>query len=788
MYRRLADLVLGHRLLATVALATAVAVAAGGLHRLAVDFSVSAFFGDDDPERLFLDGFRSRWGPDDDVLVVVVEAEDGAGLLAPGRLRRIQATVERLRRVPEVLEVEAITTVARMRSPEPDTLDLRPLIESMPEGAAFHAWRQEVLAHPIAVPTLLSPDGRTAAIAVEVGTRTDDLQAVRGLVGRIHAALEDLQGIDGLRYAEAGLLAQRSVFYTQLVRDQGRFIPLAAGMVCLCLALIFRRPHGVLVPAVAAAVPTVMVFGLMGWCGEPVGLLNQALFTLLPVIAVADAIHMVGRFHEELRLRSPGGGEPPWEVRREALARAFAKVGVACLLTSLTTAVGFLSLCAGEMSILRRFGAYAAAGIVMAYGTVLLIVPLLLSSTRGPSPRPVGVGGDGITARWLLAVARPAMRHPWRVMAVTAALGAAGVLLGGRVVVDTRLTGMLSPGLPISHANRVVDRQLGGFLALYAELRGEGPVLEDPALLAALREVEEWARGRTGVRAVTSPATYLAMVAELLTGERAVPVTPEAVAQYYLILEGDRGLAETVSTGRDGGRLLVRTQDLGARAFAELAEALDGRLRGALEGLPVEVRVTGTNRLAYRGFSHLTLDLRDGLILAIGAMTAVFGLLFRRPRIALVCLVPNVLPLVAGLGLMGALGWPLELTPAAIFTVVLGLAVDDTLHLMARTREELRGGSGAEEAVLRAIRHTGDAVVITSVILCGGLGVNLLSSFRALVVLGALGTWMIFIALVCDLVLLPALLAAFGGDGSWGRLRGGGPPAPSVDPAWFLRG
>ena len=182
--------------------------------------------------------------------------------------------------------------------------------------------------------------------------------------------------------------------------------------------------------------------------------------------------------------------------------------------------------------------------------------------------------------------------------------------------------------------------------------------------------------------------------------------------------------------------------------------------------------LTGTAYVAYRGINRVTLDLRNSLTVAFVVIAIIIGLLFGDVRVALISLVPNALPLLAGYALLGAMGWLLDPTPAMVFTVALGIAVDDTIHLLVRAREELRRGRGLDQAIRLSVLHSGRAVVITTVILTLGFGMNALSSFPANRTLGALGAVIMFAALLCDLLVLPALLAAFGRGSRWATRAG----------------
>ena len=713
----LADRVLRHRALATLVLLVLVLVPASGVVHLQVDFSADAFFGSGDPALEALKDYRDRWGRDDDALLVIVDGQ-GESLLDRPHLEAISAVVDAIEEDERVREVVALTELSRPERRGPVVVSV-PIASSPPAPDVL-------LADRLLVPSMLSADGTLAVILVRLGVDTDNIATLRPAVLALDQHIQ--ANANGLTLHLAGIPAARAGLMEALVTDQMLFVPLSAFVVlAICLAL-FRRLHGVLVPLLAATVPPAMTFGLMGWTGENLSIINQTFITLLPVIAIADSIHMVTRFHEEL----DRGVE-----RIEAIRIAMRNVGAACLLTSVTTAVGFMSLMLADMTILRSFGLYAAAGIAFAWLSVVMVVPLCLSLTAS-MPHPTV---DSRVDRLLTGTARLAVRRPWTVLAGTALFLVACLVSGSRVTVDNHLTGMLPSDHPTTAANHLIDSDLGGLLTLDIEL--EGPVRERHALEAMLR-AEEALEAIVEVRSARSPASVAAQVTSWMGGGWVLPSTEGALNS---ILERD-GMEAMLD---DRGALMsVRVQDVGANAFARVAEQVDRTARDILEPAGLQVRLNGTPLVAYRGVNAVTTDLRDSLAGAFIVIAVLIGLLFRSPRVALLSLVPNAMPLVVGYGFFGLTGWPLDPAPAVVFTVALGIAVDDTIHLLVRFREE--------GDIVQAVRHSGRAVFVTSVMLAAGFGMNVLSAFPSNRSFGALGAVILVAALVCDVLVLPALL------------------------------
>lgn len=788
-----------------LALVALVVVAAGlGALRLRVDFSSTAFYGDDSPAGEALAAYQERWGADDDTLLVLVRAgPEREHLLDPEALAAIHELAEDLRGAEAVA---AVTTVADAPLPRPglftepgelEATDLPSLVERVHADEKPDV-RRDLLERLPFVPALLSADARSTVVAVELEFSSDDVMRTRATVDGLEDILAEHDGALaelGLERELAGVPAIRASFFSLLVHDQAIFVPATLALIALGLLLVFRRLHGVLIPALAAGAPMLMLIGIMGWVGEPVGLLNQAYFTLLPVIAVADAIHMVARFHEgprrerpklaaddprhlddELRAPSASGMAPivhddeldDLPARERRVVEAGSRVGLACLLTSLTTAAGFASLALAQMPMLRRFGLFAALGVLLGFCVVVVLVPLLLSFVEPKAEDIVGeLPGLGIVDR----CARLAVNRPLLVLFGAVVLTALALVPADRVRVDNTLTGLLDGDHPTHIASGHVDDELGGVLGLEFELHAPAGVdLRDPELLAATHGFEQWLAEQPEVRSVEGLASVVAGGAALLGGapipdsRAAIDARLDALAPYAPL---DRLIRER---GRRA-RIHAGLPDDGGQAFVEFAERAEAELHARLAGADhpraeeIEVLTTGTPLLAYRGVNRITDDLRTSLLLVFAVVVVVIGLLLRSFWLTLIGLIPNALPLLLGYATVGLSGQVLDPLAAVILTLGLGIAVDDTLHILVRTREERQAGVELEPALRRGLAHSGRAVVVTSVLIAGALALNLASSFPPLQMLGLLGAVVILAALVIDLLVLPALIVLLAGRG-----------------------
>jgi predicted RND superfamily exporter protein len=737
VFARLTSVVLRQRILVIAGFAAVTALAAWSATRLQADFTFTSFMGSDDPEFRALQAARARWGADDTTLTVTARAAEP--FTSDAGVQRLRDLEDTLRRLPAVRDARSFATF-------PVARDAGGLLEVKTPVEMTAADRRTLLEDPLVVPALLSEDARSTALLVELATRGDDILSYRPLVREVRDAIE---AVDDLELAVAGIPAVRAELVENIMGDQVWFVSLSMLCSFLLLILLFRRAHALAACAVAASLPAVWLMGLMAAAGEPFGLLSQVYPALIPVIAIADAIHVITRFHEEARgvdLHDTG-------ARRAAIIESLRHTGPACLTTTLTTAIGFGSLAIAEMPVLRNFGLYAAAGCFFAFVAVVVIVPVALDLARAPPPAARAAGSR------LERIARASLRRPLVVLAVTALLAAGAGLLASRVSIDNRLGDSLVEGGTIDRAQRVVDEHLGGVLTFEIEMSGPAGSLFRPDVLAASAALTERVRAVSPTRWAAGPADVLLRLNGALTGERKVPGST-ALAEQLLALVDAQQMSGFVDDERAFARIVVGLPDIGGVSFAAYRREIEAVISSTFAPIDdVDARVTGVVPIAYEGFNRLSGELASSLGLAAAVIALVLLVMFRSAWICLVSAPPNLLPLVTTLAVMGAVGWRLDPAATVVFSVALGIAVDDTIHVLARVRERLRAGHEPNEAIVGAISTTGRALLTTSTLLGISFAVFSISSFPLPRVFGSLMAAAIGSALILDVTLLPALLS-----------------------------
>jgi predicted RND superfamily exporter protein len=696
---------LGHwlvrrRRLVLAAAALLAVVLALALPRLRVGFRIDGFFRSEDPAlQRAMAHYDGAFDMPDRLLLFAWREADPFAADALARLREFAAAAARHEVVERVL-----------------TLANAPLPGARGDPAAIAAsatWRHLFVARQgdaVAGVLLLRVDYRSA----ELPPLFADLRAAAAAAGR------ELQlcGIPYHTFASRDLVR----------RDMARFLPI--GTAVSALLLFWLVPHFVLALLALAVVPLTLVstLGVMAWCGIGITMLTSTLPTLLLCMSVADGVHFVGRFVEE-RDRD---GDP-----RAAAARTFAAMFVPCLMTSLTTIVGFASLCTADLVDLRWLGLFAALGMVFAFVFTMAVLPAALSWVRSPvGRRPLD------PARAVVAIARASQRLRPRVwLALFAVAGVASAFGATRVVTDHKLTADLWPDSDVMRQLRFYEERFVGVIP--AEVVVDAPRGFGPAARAELAAFCNAVEALDGVSRTLSIADALA---------DGVP----PLALPALVAMGALPVRLLARDGRQA-RVVVFRGDHGTAAWQAFAAAVAA---AAARCTVIQPRLAGVQMVGTAQVLRMTEDLKWSFAGSIVLILLLVWLQCRSVRLAGIAMAACLLPMLAVLAWMAAAGVTLRPLTVIAFCVALGLMIDDSIHLVARWQEERRAGRTGATAVDATLAAAGRPVVVTTLLLLVGFATILGSGFRGTFTFGLLVLVALSGALVASLWMLPALLRA----------------------------
>jgi predicted RND superfamily exporter protein len=615
---------------------------------------------------------------------------------------------------------------------------------------SFAIARETALRHPLVKGQMLSADGKTTLVTARiegsdlaVGEVEPTVLALRELIDRAQKRSEVQIGLTGIPPIRVDV-------YNAVQRDQVVFLAFGAAVAGLIAFILFRRPAALFIVCLGPVLGTLWTLGALGIAGEPINTFNSILPALVLVIGFTDAVH----FMVEIR-RLQGEGKSP----RTAAQITLRHLILPCGLTSLTTAVGFGSLMVAEMEVIQRFGAACAAGAIMNFLAVVLLVPLLSSTRLGHYV----AGGKGVSMEertygflrivigWITKHARP-----------VALLGCVATVALVAVALELEPENRIRESLPSdSDSYRWLvecEEQFGGALSSYVVVEWpERYELSSPQVLQAISDVHGILNAEADLGEPFSVLNVLA----------ALPHRKGQLASAIPYLDRLPSELRDTLVRQDLRKAAVRVQtpDTGCRRLTPVLARIEGRLQGLVRDKHPGFRasLTGSPVLAARNIRLIIVDLCRSLSLASIIIFGVMTIVFRSVRRGLISVLPNVFPLAAAAALLVVVrDGALEISSVITFSVCLGIAVDDTIHFISRFDRELKGGRDVSAAVQRSVAKVGAALLVTTLTLLGGFGAGLFSELPAMRSFAVLSCAALTAALGADVLILPALLVWFG--------------------------
>jgi hydrophobe/amphiphile efflux-3 (HAE3) family protein len=763
--RRPQDVIRGSWLvLLAVALVSVAAVSAlvrldpPGL-RLVIDPSTEPMLPRHDPGKEVYRAAVRDFG-NDEVYVIAMETADVFTADNLARLRRVTDRIAQLREVREARSLARITSFRWV--PEQQWIEIRPLVEEIPsDPAELAALRERSVHDPLFRRTLVSEDGRTAAINVSFREMTDREFIAADLDGRIQKILDE-ETQDGVRFHVAGRPHVKSRVYHQMMRDLAVLMPLSVVAIVAVLACFLGSLRAVVLPLGSVLVATLWTFAAIAWLGRPLNILTVILAPNLISVGSVYGVHVIARYDEDA-LTSPDSPA--------AAVACLRHVTVAVLISGLTTLIGFGALLVTDVPAVFELGAFSMLGVACVTLLSLTAVPaaLALLPLRRPEAgrarpiRRVSERVQGALARLLLGLNRSSARYSRSVIAAWTLLCALAAWAVPHVRVDTDYLSFFYPDSPVRRDFEAVNRLLSGAVPIYVVLSGDGSgALHEPATLRAVERLQGEVQALPGVTHAASVVDLVrvlnrAVEAGDLAQER-IPDSRNAVAELLqLVPKGDARRLLTTDHAR--ANLVVRTGEVGSEPIRELTAALeqrvaDGRLPANLKG-----EVTGNAILLARSADGIAGGQMAAVSIAAGSMFLLVYAGLRSVPYAVIAMIPNIVPVLLFFGLLGAGLAPLSLPTSLIGSVALGISIDDTVHYLIRYRDERAAGHDTAEASRRASRGVGTAIVTSCAMLVAGYLVIALSDFATLRQFGLLSSGTMVLCLVTDLILLPAVLA-----------------------------
>lgn len=671
--------------------------------QLDFDYDFENFFPQDDPETAFFLQYREVFESDNDYVIIALE-NDG-GVFESDFLTRVDQLAESLSQLSNVDTVISPTRLVNLsRDPFMGTVFTRPLLrigndQQLKKDSALIWERGELLG------TLFAPDGQSLSLQVNHKQYLSK-QACDTLSADVQALL-DRSEFDG-KHAVGRALGQ--VYYVETMqRELAIFMSLGIVLIIVFLFIAFRSAWGIWVPISVVLLSVIWILGWMKIVGKPIDIMLIVLPTIVFVVGMSDVVHILTRYYEELR---------KGQSKLGAVGTSFREVGLATLLTSITTAIGFLTLITSSIQPISSFGVTTAMGVFIAFFLAFTMLPSVILVSKKPhlDSRP---GNAVFWTRNLHRAFRWTLKNKANVLIISAIVLLVSIIGLSRIDVNNYLLEDLRDSDPFKKEFVFFEEHFAGARPFeLAVVINEGTSPFDYEVLREIDQIDSFLTHVYGVGSLLSLPRLLKTANREMNG---------GSSSHYRLPDHQQGIDKLVSTIKRFDRdallnLLVneprglmriqgKTGDLGARAFDEKNNQLHRFIEETFPNRNFEARVTGTATLVDLNNQSLAIDMTIGLGIAFLVVSLIIAFLFKSARMVLLCLIPNIMPLLIIAGFMGYTGIDLKVSTSIIFTIAFGIAVDDTIHFMSKLRLELGKGKSLLYALKRTYISTGKAII-----------------------------------------------------------------------------
>ena len=741
------------------ALIVAVIVVLSGLSvwqatNLRFDTSLDVYFVETDADLVAYHEFLDVFSTDQ----VVVMAWKDPDLWTPEGMEALHRFTEEVAALPDVREARSLATASEVHA-EPGLLTVTPLWDpDADEPPDLDALKKRVLADDMFVGALINEAGDVPAILATIEHRLEDNSYKIVLAGKMRELGERITAERGEPVAVAGPPVLDDAFFRYVRGDLMKIFPMMVLAIVVVVLFLFRTWRALLLPSGVVILSCLWVTGLMGAFDIGITVVHNIIYPLILGLGIASSIHVTSR---AVLLR--GEGSTPEEAAEQSLRALFAP----CFYTTLTTVGGLMSLWAGSLKPVREFGALSATGAVIALALTYALGPLLLPLLPTPkdaSSSSQDSGARGALDAFLVKLSLLAERRPGTVVLVSVA--AMGLSLSGlpRLQTGANVLEYFHEGERVRTDVQFVDSHMSGTTTLEVYIQTDRrDRIKDPEVLSAMAEIQEWMEDLDGIGVTVSLADFVAELRKAQRGgaavERRVPDTRAEVSQLLLMLDDPAELERMVDFDFQRARITAPVQISKVTTLTTHIPELEERLDAAFDPLGIDASATGQSRLIHNMERYLLQTMVRSLGLAFLLVSVFMAFALRSIKLGLFSMIPNLLPIGFTLGVMAWTGVRLDPGTATTGAVALGLVVDDTLHFLHQFRENMGGDVSLADATRKTLRVTGRALVMTTVILVTAFGSMLVASFTPNNNFGLLSAFTISLALVADLIVLPAALA-----------------------------
>jgi len=761
MWTRLAHIVLKNRLVLIILIGCITIFM--GYKAKDVQFTYSFFtpVPEEDPDMMFFTQFKSEFG--EDANIVAIGIQDSA-LFRPQNFRRFKYLSDELTKIEGVIEVVSIPLFRTLiKDTQNKKFIVEPIFDEVPDDQAkldsllLLANNQKFYSDQI-----INQKNGATFILISINKEVLNTKARDVVIEDIEHIAQEFQKATNIELKYVGLPYIRTEVNGSVKAELIMFLFLSIFVTALILLFFFRSWDAVVFPLIIILVIVVWSLGTLGILGYEITILTGLLPPVIVVIGIPNSVYLLNRYHQQINKHGN---------KAFALSHVIRKIGIVALITNSTTAVGFLVLLLTGIKDLQEFGLVAGINIMATFVVSIILIPAVFSYLPKPNGKQLKHLKFKAIDFALTTLDLLVHRHRYRVFVFTGILVAVALFGVTKLVAVTFIVDDVPKDSQVKKDLAFFEENFSGIMPLEIVIdAGKKKGILRQSFLNKVNELETFLDSQ---QVISKPVSILSMLKAsrqaFYNNNPDFYSLPSRADRNFILryLTNDENESSVINSfvneEQSKMRVSLKVADIGSIRLDSLIDnVVNAKIDELFGDTDITAKATGTTLLFVKGNKFLVQNLRRSLILAFVIVAIIMGILFRSLKMIAISLIPNLIPLIMIAGLMGYFEVALRPSTVLIFSVVFGISVDDSIHFLAKYRQELFVNNFfVPLAISKSIRETGASMIYTSIILFAGFIIFSGSEFISTMMLGVLTSTTLLIAMFANLIVLPALLMVF---------------------------
>jgi uncharacterized protein len=723
-------------------------------------FDLANIVPEKDPDMVYFRQFRETFGEDGNIMALGLEDSAVYKLDNFIKFQKLTKDLENLEGIKTVLGLPNLQKLEKNNQKR--IFELQPIFDKTPEDqTTLDSLLTGAASLKFYSGQLINADNGATLILLTIEKEVLNSKNRDDLINKIISAGEQFEKDTGIDLHFAGLPYVRSITTTKVKAELNMFLGLSLVITGIILFLFFRSFKAVIFPLIIIGVVVVWVMGTLALLEYKITLLSGLIPPIIVVIGIPNSVYMLNKYHHEYNEHGD---------QMMALKRIIRKIGVVTFITNLTTAVGFFVLVSTQINVLVEFGIVAGINIMATFVVSIILIPGVFSLYKPPTKKHLKHLEFKLLDKVIQSLDYTVHELRPAIFALTIAV--IGVSAYGLTKIEavSFMVDDIPEKSPLKRDLHFFEENFSGIMPL--EVIIDTGAKKGVQNLRNLRKIDEFETFLGSIDYISQPVSVVSFAKAARqafynqnVAFYSLPSNRDMAFIMRYLSEGETAeLSQSFidSTGQFV-RVSLKIADIGSNKLDSLVnQVITPKIDSVFADSKMTVNLTGTTLMFIKGNKFLIKNLLTSMVIAFVVIAIIMGFLFRNLKMIIISVIPNMIPLLITAGIMGYFGIHLKPSTALIFSIAFGISVDDSIHFLAKYRQELFANNfDVSKAISKSIRETGSSMIYTSIILFFGFIIFVLSEFGGTIALGKLTSITLLMAMLTNVVVLPAMILQF---------------------------